>query len=100
MVPPFQLLIGARAEQACKDSVPILRASPGKMTQPTTASTLLIDPPSGFPSGDVLIVSLTPNVRGQAGRAKRAQHATERRTRPCLHRACSAIQFSCADASQ
>ena len=29
-----------------------------------------------------------PNVRGQAGRAKRVQHATERRTRPCLHRAC------------
>jgi hypothetical protein len=29
------------------------------------------------------------NVRGQAGRAKRVQHATERRTRPCLHRACS-----------
>jgi hypothetical protein len=28
------------------------------------------------------------NVRGQAGRAKRVQHATERRPRPCLHRAC------------
>ncbi len=28
------------------------------------------------------------NVRGQAGRAKRVQHATERRTRPCLHRVC------------
>ena len=28
------------------------------------------------------------NVRGQAGRAKRVQPATERRTRPCLHRVC------------
>jgi len=27
----------------------------------------------------------TPNVRGQAGRAKRVQHATAWRTRPCLH---------------
>jgi hypothetical protein len=28
------------------------------------------------------------NVRGQAGRGKRVRHATEHRTRPCLHRAC------------
>src|SRR5882724_10610720 len=27
------------------------------------------------------------NARGQAGRANRIQHATERRYRPCLHRA-------------
>src|SRR5438552_14894458 len=33
----------------------------------------------------------TPNVRGQAGRAMRVQHATKRRARPCLHRACSAF---------
>jgi hypothetical protein len=32
--------------------------------------------------------SLAPNVRGQVGRAKRVQHARERRSRPCLHRAC------------
>ena len=38
----------------------------------------------------LLIISKQPppNVRGQAGRAKRVQHATEHRTRPCLHRAC------------
>jgi hypothetical protein len=34
------------------------------------------------------MLRLRPNVRGQAGRAKRVQHATERRTRPCLHRVC------------
>jgi hypothetical protein len=32
--------------------------------------------------------ALPPNARGQAGRAKRVQHATKRRARPCLHRAC------------
>jgi hypothetical protein len=34
---------------------------------------------------------LAPNVRAQTGRAKGVQHATGRRTRPCLHRACSAF---------
>jgi hypothetical protein len=37
--------------------------------------------------------NVLPNVRGQAGRGKRVQNATERRTRPCLHRACWAVSF-------
>jgi len=35
-----------------------------------------------------IMCAMLPNVRGQAGRAKRVQQATEQRTRPCLHRAC------------
>jgi hypothetical protein len=35
-----------------------------------------------------------PNGRDQAGRGKGVQHGTERRTRPCLHRACSALGSS------
>ena len=38
---------------------------------------------------------LVLNVRGQAGRGKRVQHATKRRSRPCLHRACSARKSTC-----
>ncbi len=44
----------------------------------------------GYAIADIikLIRQQQPNVRGQAGRAKRVQHAIERRPRPCLHRAC------------
>src|SRR4051812_24682611 len=32
-----------------------------------------------------------PNVRAQAGRGERAQHATETESRPCLKHGCSAL---------